>query len=137
MAKVVGDVKPTVGRGRGSWGGSQRYYDDGGRGTSKSAWERFKEAWDVAPDKKLFLFGLTDHDCYDYLRTGCRYLPGNLLELHIPQPHITKIDTQKITPVLAAENPGAGTILHFHCLDNHDHNYFQTSKFYEESGHGF
>ena len=72
MARIVGDVKPTIsrGRGRGSWGGTSRFYDDGGKASSKTAWERFEERWNTANDKKMFLLDMSDPECYGYIRAS-------------------------------------------------------------------
>ena len=67
------DVKPQVssGRSRGHYGGSRtRWYSDGGRGDSKSAWERFYAAFTGAEDKKAFLLEMPDEECYSYMRAS-------------------------------------------------------------------
>lgn len=79
MAK--GDVKPTVSRSYGgSWGGSSDYYyDDEGRGASKSIWEWFVENWEAAEYKEEWLYSLTDSEYYSLLKNSTtRY---NLMDI--------------------------------------------------------
>jgi hypothetical protein len=59
-----GDVKSYRGRGGYSGGGGYSYYDDEGRGESRSIWEQFRDGWTAAQFERSWLFNLSDHDCY-------------------------------------------------------------------------
>lgn len=66
-----GDVRTqrSSGRGRGGGGGSS-FYDDQGRGTSKSIWEWFESNYTAANFSKTWLMDLPDEKCYWLLKNS-------------------------------------------------------------------
>lgn len=68
-----GDVRPTLGRGSGGWGGSGYYsYDDQGRGGSKHAWDNFFDGWSAASFAEEWLYNRDDYDYHFWLKNSVR-----------------------------------------------------------------
>ena len=66
-----GDVKAARSSGSGSRGGSgSHFYDDQGRGSSKSAWEWFESSYTAANFQKSWLMSLDDQKCYWLLKSS-------------------------------------------------------------------
>ena len=59
-----GDVKRSVGRSRGHYGGSYHYYDDHGRGDSKNIWDWFHDNWEAAGCERSWLMTRSDAEYY-------------------------------------------------------------------------
>lgn len=86
MSRPSGDVKTTISRGRGGWrGGGGSFYDDQGRGVSKSVWEWFQENWEKAKFEKNWLMALPDSDYYRLVKSSTyRYGIMDITHLNYP-----------------------------------------------------
>lgn len=62
-----GDSRPYRGRG-GGWGGGGSSYDDEGRGTSKSVWERFQRQYTESGFSFDWAMHIDNRFCYDLIR---------------------------------------------------------------------